>query len=176
MLCNTGSLETFPSSIPNVTQDISITNQRITTIPKYVNIYTVCISPHQIPFHPHSYNFFVILACTVRQKNTDTFFVVLWQWTWRNFYNSRIIFYSFAAFSDSKFNECVVLLSACFDMFSLLKWQWQCNEIFFPFCSWIEPTKAPNKQTKMVLLKDPFSRRYSRAWKNEKKPFVTLPL
>ena len=37
VLCNTGSLSEFPLGLPNVTQDISITNQRITTVPKYVS-------------------------------------------------------------------------------------------------------------------------------------------
>ena len=36
--------------------------------------------------------------------------------------------------------------------------KWQCHEIFFP---WTEPTWTPDKQAKMVLLKDSFSRRYS---------------
>ena len=38
VLCNTGSLSEFPSKLPNVTQDISITNQNITIVPKYVSI------------------------------------------------------------------------------------------------------------------------------------------
>ena len=38
VLCNTGSLSVFPSKLPNVTQDISITNQNITIVPKYVSI------------------------------------------------------------------------------------------------------------------------------------------
>ena len=37
VLCNTGNLADFPLGLPNVTQDISITNQRITTVPKYVS-------------------------------------------------------------------------------------------------------------------------------------------
>ena len=37
MLCNTGNLEEFPKRFPNITQDISITTQKITTLPKYVS-------------------------------------------------------------------------------------------------------------------------------------------
>lgn len=37
VLCNTGNLTKFPRKLPNVTQDISITNQQIKMIPKYVS-------------------------------------------------------------------------------------------------------------------------------------------
>ena len=37
VLCNTGNLTQFPRQLPNVTQDISITNQHIKMIPKYVS-------------------------------------------------------------------------------------------------------------------------------------------
>jgi hypothetical protein len=37
VLCNTGHLLEFPTGLPNVTQDISVTNQRITVVPKYVS-------------------------------------------------------------------------------------------------------------------------------------------
>ena len=37
VLCNTGNITQFPRKLPNVTQDISITNQNIKMIPKYVS-------------------------------------------------------------------------------------------------------------------------------------------
>ena len=37
VLCNTGNLAEFPTNLPNVTQDISITNQNIQIVPKYVS-------------------------------------------------------------------------------------------------------------------------------------------
>ena len=37
VLCNTGNLAVFPTNLPNVTQDISITNQEIKIVPKYVS-------------------------------------------------------------------------------------------------------------------------------------------
>ena len=38
VLCNTGNITQFPQKLPNVTQDISITNQNIKMIPKYVSL------------------------------------------------------------------------------------------------------------------------------------------
>ena len=41
--------------------------------------------------------------------------------------------------------------------------KWQCHQPFGEFCfiSWIKPIWAPEKQAKMILLKDLFLRRYS---------------
>ena len=61
-------------------------------------------------------------------------------------------------FKHSVQNKCCVGVPIC-----SLFLKGQCHKIFCHFfISWIEAIWAPNKQSKMVLLKNSFSRRYSR--------------
>ena len=66
VLCNTGNLREFPSKLPNVTQDISITNQNIQIVPKYVSIEQTN-STQVLSFQCDEVNIFITLHCdTVR--------------------------------------------------------------------------------------------------------------
>ena len=64
VLCNTGNLREFPSKLPNVTQDISITNQNIQIVPKYVSIEQTN-STQVLSFQCDEVNIFITLTVTL---------------------------------------------------------------------------------------------------------------